>query len=132
MFCEKGLLRNFAKLTGKHLCQSLFFNKVYCDSGIDVFLWFCEIFKNNFFYRTPPSENWNSRIHSEITLHRCSTWNLLWKFKGKHLLCSSLLVKLQAQGRLTQNPGKHLRWSFCLVSSEYASANSLQLYQNLF
>ena len=28
MFCEKGVLRNFAKFTGKHSCQSLFFNKV--------------------------------------------------------------------------------------------------------
>ena len=27
-FCQKGVLRNFAKFTGKHLCQSLFFNKV--------------------------------------------------------------------------------------------------------
>ena len=25
---RKGVLRNFAKFTGKHLCQSLFFNKV--------------------------------------------------------------------------------------------------------
>ena len=24
----KGVLRNFTKFTGKHLCQSLFFNKV--------------------------------------------------------------------------------------------------------
>ena len=29
MFFKKGVLRNFAKLTGKHLCQSLFFNKLY-------------------------------------------------------------------------------------------------------
>ena len=28
VFCEKGVLRNFAKLTIKRLCQSLFFNKV--------------------------------------------------------------------------------------------------------
>ena len=28
MFCKKGVLRNFAKFTGKHLCQSLSFNKV--------------------------------------------------------------------------------------------------------
>ena len=28
MFCKKGVLRNFAKFTGKHLCQILFFNKV--------------------------------------------------------------------------------------------------------
>ena len=28
LFCKKGVLRNFAKFTGKHLCQGLFFNKV--------------------------------------------------------------------------------------------------------
>ena len=28
MFCKKGVLRNFANFTGKHLCQSLFFSKV--------------------------------------------------------------------------------------------------------
>ena len=28
MFCKKGVLRNFEKLTGKHLFQRLFFNKV--------------------------------------------------------------------------------------------------------
>ena len=28
VFCKKGALKNFAKFTGKHLCQSLFFNKV--------------------------------------------------------------------------------------------------------
>ena len=28
MSCKNGVLRKFAKFTGKHLCQSLFFNKV--------------------------------------------------------------------------------------------------------
>ena len=28
VFCKKGFLNNFANFTGKHLCQSLFFNKV--------------------------------------------------------------------------------------------------------
>ena len=28
VFYRKGALRNFTKFTGKHLCQSLFFNKV--------------------------------------------------------------------------------------------------------
>ena len=28
MLCKKGVLREFTKFTGKHLCQSLFFNKV--------------------------------------------------------------------------------------------------------
>ena len=50
VFCKKGILRNFAKFTGKHLCQSLFFNKV-----AQVFSYeFCEISKNTFFHRTPP------------------------------------------------------------------------------
>ena len=28
VFCRKGVLRKFAKFTEKHLCQSLFFNKI--------------------------------------------------------------------------------------------------------
>ena len=28
MFCKKGVLKNFAKFTGKHQSQNLFFNKV--------------------------------------------------------------------------------------------------------
>ena len=27
VFCKKGVLRNFTKFIGKHLCQSLLFNK---------------------------------------------------------------------------------------------------------
>ena len=30
VFCTKGVLRNFAKVTEKYLCQSFFFNKVAC------------------------------------------------------------------------------------------------------
>ena len=49
---RKGVLRNFAKFTGKHLCQSFFFNDVSRfslqlhekrGSGTSVFLW---IFRN--------------------------------------------------------------------------------------
>ena len=55
---KKGVLRNFEKLTGKQLCQSLSFNKVgglrpatllQKNSGRDVFCKFCEISKNTFF-----------------------------------------------------------------------------------
>ena len=46
---KKGVLKNFAKFTGKHLCQSLFFNKV-AETLAQVFSCeFCEIFKNTFF-----------------------------------------------------------------------------------
>ena len=32
VFFKKGALRNFAKLTVKHLCQSLFFKKLYLQN----------------------------------------------------------------------------------------------------
>ena len=35
VFCKKGALRNFAKFTGKHLCQSLSFNTV---AGLSLYL----------------------------------------------------------------------------------------------
>ena len=37
---KKGVLKNFVKLTGKHMCQSLFFDKVIIkrDSGTGIFL----------------------------------------------------------------------------------------------
>ena len=59
VFCKKGVLRNFAKFTGKHLYQSLFFNKVANfikkETLAQVFSCeFCEICKNTFSYRTPP------------------------------------------------------------------------------
>ena len=30
VFCNKDIFKNFSKFTGKHLCQSLFLNKVAC------------------------------------------------------------------------------------------------------
>ena len=53
VFYEKGVLRNFTKFTGKHLSESLFFNKVAVlrpatllkrDSGTGVFGAMCSIF----------------------------------------------------------------------------------------
>ena len=45
---KKGVLRNFIKFTGKHLCQSLFLNKK--DTLAQLFSFeFYQIFKNTFF-----------------------------------------------------------------------------------
>ena len=44
MLFEIVVLKNFTKLLGKHLCRSFAFNKV---AGF-------RLFKNTFFYRTPP------------------------------------------------------------------------------
>ena len=52
VFCKKGVLRNFTKFTGKHLCKSFFFIKK--ETLAQVFSCeFCEISKNTFYYRTP-------------------------------------------------------------------------------
>ena len=62
VFCKKSVLRNFTKFTGKHQCQSLFFNKVAGlrpapllkeTLALVFFCQFCEISKKTFFYRTP-------------------------------------------------------------------------------
>ena len=56
LFHTRLVLRNFAKFTGKHLCQSLFFNKVAAtglqlylkrDSGTSVFLWVLQNFSEH-------------------------------------------------------------------------------------
>ena len=46
LFCKKRFLRHFAKFTRKHLCQSLFFNKV---AGTGVFLWILRNFQEHLF-----------------------------------------------------------------------------------
>ena len=39
VFCKKGVLRNFAKFVGKHLCRSLYFNKVADPTLLKQRLW---------------------------------------------------------------------------------------------
>ena len=60
---EKGALINFGKLTGKHLCQSLFFNKVAASNFIKketlAQVFSCEFAK---FLRTPFSQNRSGRL----------------------------------------------------------------------
>ena len=63
VFCKNGVVRNFPKFTGKHQCQSLFFNKV---AGFSLQLYqkktlaqvlsceLCEISNSTSSYRTPP------------------------------------------------------------------------------
>ena len=53
VFCAKGVLKDFAKFTGKHLCQSLNFIKNKALAMV-FSCGFCEMLKHTFFYRTPP------------------------------------------------------------------------------
>ena len=64
---RKGVPRNFAKFTGKHLCQSLFFNKVYYNfikrTLLKRKLW-QRCFHVDFvkFLRTPSLQNTSGRL----------------------------------------------------------------------
>ena len=63
MFFKIGVLKSFSNFTGKHLCSSLF-TKSLQGEGLQLYskksptqvfsCEVCEIFKNGFFYRTPP------------------------------------------------------------------------------
>ena len=59
VLCKKGVLRNFTKFTGKHLCQNLFFNKVAGlrpatllkrDSGTGICVWILQNFWEQLFW----------------------------------------------------------------------------------
>ena len=71
MFCKKGVLRNFAKFTGKHLCQRFYFNKVVGlslqlywnrDSGKSVFLWILRNFWEHLFLQNTSNSCFCSKL----------------------------------------------------------------------
>ena len=47
LFCQEGVLKNFAKFTGKHLCQRPFFQKEFLAQMFSCE--FCKISENTFF-----------------------------------------------------------------------------------
>ena len=69
MFFETGSPKDFAMFTGKHLCWGLFLIKLQAfrllpflkrDSNIGASRGNWEIFRNTFFFRTPPAAASNS------------------------------------------------------------------------
>ena len=96
VFCKKGVLRNFAKFTEKHLCQSLFFNKIAgtaCnfikkETLPQVFSReFCEISKNTFYTEHLRWLLWNFRRTSEekVTSYTQTIHRMLQSRLGKLL-----------------------------------------------
>ena len=86
VFCEIGAFKNLAKFTGKHLWQSLFFNKVaglmlvtlVKETLAQVFSCeFWEIFKDHLFCRTPPVA-WSEIIFQNICCWTESKISLVW------------------------------------------------------
>ena len=83
----KGVLRNFIKFTGKHLCQSLFFNKV---AGLRP--------KDNFFKNTFFTEHlWTTA--SEKCFYEKGVLENFAKFTGKHL-CWSLVFNKETPAQV--------------------------------
>ena len=72
-YCKKGLLKNFAKLTGKHLCQRVIFNKV---AGPDKFIWSLSKIYN---FQKISEVNKNQKICTNLKLHeKCPYSVLFW------------------------------------------------------
>ena len=82
MFCIKGVLRNLTKLTGKHLCQRLVFNKVAGLRPATLLkksLWnkcfasnFAKFLRTPFFYRTSP-------VAASANMINSPKFNEMWK-----------------------------------------------------
>ena len=72
---RKDLLRNLTKFTGKHLCQSLFFNKVAAATLLKKRLWH-RCFPVNFekFQRTPSLQNTSWWLL--LSMHWCKSQTL--------------------------------------------------------
>ena len=97
VFLRKGVLRNLARSTGKHLCQSLCFNRVYfkvylyfnnnfikIETLAQVFSWeFCEISKNTLFTlgRVLLQILIFFNIHSQLFWLQCSFPTLWFAFQ---------------------------------------------------
>ena len=72
VFFEESLIRNFAKFEGKHLCESLFFNKVVGLSPATLLkVTLAQVFSCEF-YKTPFLQN--------------SSWQLFLQLVLRHLL----------------------------------------------
>ena len=102
---KKGVLRNFTEFTAKHLCQSLFFNKVAGRMSATLLkkrLWH-RCFPVNFvkFLRTPFLQNTFGRLLFKLTHFRSIRSHMFFKigvlknfanYRGKHLCLSLVLI----------------------------------------
>ena len=92
MFCKKGVLRNFLKFTGKHMCQNLFFNRVTGPRPVTLVkkrLWH-RCFPVNFakFLRTRFLLNTSGRLLFSFSQQHFFYWRC-WSIK-KHVTLTAL------------------------------------------
>ena len=127
MFCKKGVLKKFKKFTGKHQCQSLFFNKVASFRPFEI----------NFNYRTPlvaTSDGFLFFFAKGKRVIKCNFVNIvvgikiifLWKCLSNcevsfqkqppEVFCEKSILK-----NFTKFKGKHLCWSLFLINLHASS-----------
>ena len=112
--CKKGVLKNFSKFTGKHLCQILVLKKLQslaCNFIKKEILTqafsceFCEISKNTFFYR-----------------NICGRLRLFWSEKEK-LNRLSFFEKTLSKTQLRKKVGSNNLDTRILISGKNLSYN---------
>ena len=123
MFCEKGVLRNFAKFTGKHLCQSLFFNNV--ASAAD---------KSN--YRPISTLSNFSKISEKLIYSQVNSYmepklsKYVAGFRRNHNTQHALLRMIESWQAL-QNKGKKVGAIIMVLSKAFDTLNHKLLYKKL-
>ena len=105
MFCKKGVLENFAKFYGKHLCQSLFFNKV-------AALRPATLLKKRFWDRCFPV-NFTKFLRTPFFTEQLRWLLFLFQYFLTFAVSSTPKIKMICNfQRRIQNPVKHLRRTF--------------------
>ena len=79
VFCKKGVLSNFTKFTGKHLRQSLFFNKV---AGLRP----ATLLKKRLWHRCLPV-NFAKFLRTPISIERLRWLLLCYRMRGLEKEC---------------------------------------------
>ena len=114
----QGVLRNFAKLTGEHLCQSLFFDKFQasaCNFIKDEALTqafsceFCEISKNTLYYRTPPvAASYITQTNQQKTIiPKRKTWECGEKRMLQKCICSMKIISYYMKMKISYASRRH-------------------------
>ena len=124
-FVKKDVLRNFAIFTGKHLCQSLFFNKVTGLRPATLFkklLWH-RCFPVNFakFLRTPFTEHLPTTASVDLPRNQSTFLINFFLIPAKVVICfltvfSSFIlftIALSHQSQLLLTQVRKFYWKIC-------------------
>ena len=108
---KKGVLRNFAKFTGKYLCRSLFFNKA---AGLEAFI------KKRFWHRCFP-------------VNFAKFLRTLFSQNTSRKLLASNKIKTQKNKKIKKKNGSYIeKWWFRFCSKFYNTCLLLSSYAFLF